>query len=561
MRKVVPLPDLTFPEVEFGPAETPWNLNVLLYTKGAATRPNLITELILNQTLGAPLLERLPLVSKLHEEMRATLGSGGSRSTAANQIRSLRYFFSFADRTHHPLTLETASDAFCIWSDSLFHRTRQDKQSQQNQGSVSGGYLSMQSAYIYASYVAALLDRVLERRTGIIELTRLEMPPRRKSAVGILAEKQNLSNTFVFGHLLQDICDALTIQTVLETPFPVEIRLRNGKTLTRHSNWGRQPLVQNAQLAARSTLVNLRIESEMMMFIGQTGMNLAEAHHLKLHHFFYVSHLDGYQVKEYKNRRGGTVLFEIFKDYKPHFERYLEWRRKLFPDSIRLFPFIAYEGSRAERDFDGVRVRRACEALDLPYVPPRSLRNTRVNWLLRKTGDPNLTAEIAQHTKEILLKVYERPSLQRAMVEVTRFWSALDPHSDKTQAVALGNCTGTPQVIADMPESAPKPDCTRASGCLWCENHRDIDSLDYVWALATFSHLKVIELSKAALPQREEPAPPAKSAIDRIQEKLRWFELSNERRRKWVIEASARVSEGDFHPALEEEISELEGAT
>jgi integrase len=457
------------------------------------------------------------------------------------------------------LSLEAVTETYCAWADSLFRRTHLKKTTLKIARGADAP-LSMSSAYAYGAAVGTLLDRVLDRHTCIVEMTRLERRVQRKTAVGVQAEKQNLSDTFAFGHLLQDICDGLTVQTALDAPLPIEIKLRSGNALIRGGgHYVRHAPEHDARLATRIPLANLRIEAELLMFIGQTGMNLAQAHNLELRHFFYVSHLDGYQVKEHKHRRGGTVLFEVFKDYKPHFERYLEWRRKLFPHSNRLFPFVRYEGSRPEGRFMAARLRKACQDSGVPFVSPRSLRNTRVNWLLRMTGDPDLTAEMAQHTKQMLLGVYEQPSLQRAMVEAMRFWPTQDPDSAKTQAVAPGDCTGTPKLTTEIPKDAPKPDCMKASGCLWCENHRDVDSLDYVWALTSFGHLKTIELSKAALPQRDEDMPPAKHAIDRIHEKLRWFERSNDIRRGWVHEAQARVAEGDFHSGLREEISELEG--
>ena len=193
------------------------------------------------------------------------------------------------------------------------------------------------------------------------------------------------------------------------------------------------------------------------------------------------------------------------------------------------------------------------------FVGPQFLRNTRVNWMLRKTADPDLTADMAQHTKQTLHRVYERPSQQRAMVEVLRFWRKADPGNARTQAVAPGDCTGGPKAVAELPTDAPSPDCVKASGCLWCRDHRYIDSMDHVWALASFKHLKVIELSKVRSPNSEKLVPPARLAIDRLNEKLRWFHQSNETRRGWVAEAEARVEEGEYHHHWREVISGLEG--
>ncbi|WP_147310026.1 site-specific integrase [Cupriavidus neocaledonicus] len=546
------LPDLTFPDVEFGKNETPWNLNILLYKGASAVKSNAATQQkILNGKFGEPLLERLELVSRLHGEINASFKSGGSRATVEAQRLTLRYFFAFAERASKALTLATVEETYRAWVDSLVLRTRLPRKNK-SANVPDRKPLSVLSAYGYAATVGTFLDHILDRVTCIIETTGLKFPPRRITAVGTQAEKQNLSHTFAFGHMLQDICDGLTLRTTLEVPFPVQIELRAGKTITRQ-----EPTLW-PEGSKRNSLVNLRIEAELLMFIGQTGMNLEEAANLEFRHFSYMSYNDSYQVRDYKHRRHGPVLFHIFKDYKSHLERYLEWRRKLFRKSNRLFPFIRFDGARDGRRFSADRMRKICKEVDIPFIPPQSLRNTRVNWLLRLTGDPILTAETSQHTKEVLKNKYERASYQRTTVEATRFWLKADPHL-RTEAVAPGDCTGTPQAVANIPPEAPKPDCKRASGCLWCANHRDVDSFDYTWALSSFHHIKVIELSKDRLPRRDEDAPPAQRSIERIQEKLKWFEESSETRRRWVEEAQMRIAEGDFHPDFNVEIRELEG--
>jgi integrase len=541
MREGAPLPDLTFPNVEYGKRETPWDMLVLLYRGGAAARPDTVETLISSGALGSPILHRVDLVQRLHDEIRTALSGGGSRASAAEQFRTLRNLFAFADRANRPLTVETVTETFCAWADWLYQRTRLRRMSQND---PERRPLSMSSAYGYGATVGTLLDRVLGRSTCITELTRLKLPSRRKTPAGIRAEKQNLEETLAFGHLLCDICDALPIAAALNRDLRGRLQLKVGENTV-------------VGATSMSGFLNLRLEAELLMFIAQTGMNRSQATNLEMRHFSFVSYLDGYQIKEHKARRGGQVLFEIFSDYRPHFERYLEWRKYFFSNATLLFPFIGY-GSRTERRFSGARLQKVCNALDVRYVPPSSLRNTRINWLLRVTANADLTAEIAQHAKQTLLRVYERPSLQRTIVEATKFWSRFDPHMTATQAVAPGACLGAPSPIAGTPETAPKPDCLRASGCLWCENHRDVDSLDYIWALASFAHLKFLELSHARSPQKESHFPPAKIMLDRIHDKLRWFERSSAIRRDWVEEAQARIAEGNFHPDFSDALGELE---
>jgi hypothetical protein len=550
--------DLGFPSVDFSVYETPWNFNVFLYEGGAAARADLVQHQVAAGKLGKPLIERLDLVRALRDEIATSLAGGGSRATAASTIRVIRRFFSFADATSLPLTHCCAIDTYLAWCDELHLRTKLKHRKRRSNDKSRMTPLKDSSAFCYAANIGDLLDSVLGLRTSAIRLSRLQAPKKRKAPVGAQADKQNLQETFAFGSFLQDICDGLSLSVVLQAPWPVRIPLRTGQELMRCRSLSNP--VENSQIPrGRETLVNLRVESELLMFIGQTGMNLSQAAALELRNFFYVSHLDGYQVKEQKNRRHGAVLFEIYKDYKPHFERYLTWRRELFPQSNKLFPFLRKKNARVDAACRGSRLRALCSELGIAFVSPRMLRNTRVNWLLRQSADPDMTAEMAQHTKQTLLSVYERPSLQRAMIEVTRFWKKVDPALTRREAVAPGGCTGESQADEFIPRHAPQPDCSRQAGCLWCVNHRDIDTLDYVWALASFKYLKIVEMRKVCVPSSDASISPAKLTIHRIDEKLKWFNDSNDLRRNWVIEAQARVEESAYHPDFEVVIGDAEG--
>jgi hypothetical protein len=464
--------------------------------------------------------------------------------------------FDFGERNSLPLTLAGITGTYVVWADSLYHRVQLKKTRSKPRNPNDGKPIAQKSAFTYGSTVASLLDSVLDRHSSVLELTRLRHANRRKSPFGVEADKQNLADTFSFGHMLQDVCDGLPLGLLLEPTFPVVLKFRSGQEIAKE-----EPVDNGSHLLKSWFLANLRIEAEMFMFIGQTGINRVQAAEMPLNKFFYVSHLDGFHVRDYKARRKGEVLFEIFKDYKPHFERYLEWRKSLFPDSVFLFPFVGFRDTRQSKRANGARLKALCRELKVPYISPQTLRNTRVNWLLRRSADPELTAEMSQHTTETLLSVYQRPSLQRAMIETMRFWSAADPNlAAKTESVGPGECTGVPKTSPNLPPAAPEPDCVKAAGCLWCENHRDIDSQDHVWALTSFKHLKVIEVSRYRQAKSENTSPPSQLAIDRINEKLRWYSNSSKVREEWVTEAEVRIEEGDYHQSFASEIYALEGA-
>lgn len=549
---------LTFPEIPLGERETPRDLKQLLYKGGAGLRVDKVERAIQQGLLGDVLDERVELVYLVHEFINGKLTGGGSGVTALNQISDITDLFDWAERNNCSLTYDGIQGTYLSWAEHFVHRSKVIKD------------LSERTAYTYANRVGQILDGVLGRQKPILHLTRLTRPKVRKPPQGVMAEKQLLQETFAFGRLLQDICDGLPL-SVVWGPRNVQIPLQGEGVLVPHT--GSQPKpdtkrsandlrsLEKRKLAyendhslehrARKTVVNMRILAELLMFIGQTGINLAPAFPLKLRHFSYSSDIDGYKVREYKHRRGGEVLFEIYSEYRSHFERYLEWRRTLFPESKELFPVIR-EGAHEIRAPRFGLIIDACKQAGVTWTPPSALRGTRVNWLLRRSNDPDLTAEVAQHHKQTLLQVYEVPSLHRTISEVTRFWQRNDPalaNADRSLAAAPGQCDGKPVMSPAKPAAAPTPDCTRPSGCLWCEHHRDIDSLDYVWSLACFRHLKILEMSRSCFRSSSNtPSHPAEYAINKLSEKLSWFRSSNSNRHNWVEEALARVEEGDYHP-------------
>lgn len=465
------------------------------------------------------------------------------------------------------LSLATVEQIYRRWCDALLHRVR------------VGRDLREATAHSYGARVGWVLDRVLERDSPLIKSTRLRKPKTSPRAVSPNADKQNLEVTFAFGHFLLDLADGLSVDAIWGS-LPLHIPLRNGKTLKEWSGLKRsEPLQppnpkwpararQATKLAAqkradwesersyrtRYPLINLRIMAEMFILMGQPGVNLAQAHQLRMDQWRFKPSNQGYEIRTYKHRRWGPVVFEIYSGYRAVFERYLHWRKAIFPNDTDglLFPLLGKGGKPTERRFDqhpeDKLLRAACIRAGVPFVGPQALRNTGVNWMLRRTGDPDLTANEKQHAKQTLLGVYEKPSLQRAMVQTLVFWAKHDP---ALAPPGPGSCAGkAPDPVADAPLSATRPDCITPTGCLYCAHQRDIDSFDHVWSLASFRLLKSFELrawgqaaAKKAVTQ------PADLAIERITAKLDFIQASSSVRAQWVKEAQLWLEEGRYHPA------------
>lgn len=550
------LPNLTFSMIQYGKRETPLDLCPLLYRGGAGSKANLVSKLISQGDFGEPIVERIQLVKKIHEYLEGRLVGGGRRGSAGTAIRRLREFFTWVDDSGKNISLDSVERVYIEWTDYLLQRQR-----------VVG---DVSEIHIYQSAVAVakIFDAVLELRNGLLVKTRIWRPRRQKKILSPMADKQNLEQTFLFGHALLDIANALS-KDVIRGAMPVVIRFRTGQII---EEWLKikpleslrtlretvKPSTKKATLAKRSAweadtsvrtrhpLINLRIECEMLIFIAQTGMNLEQAYKLKISKFRYQSHLDGYQVyRVYKDRRHGEVAFEIFSEYRILFERYLSWRAEFFPDADTelLFPLVTAGRDGSPPAFS--MVLKYCRKLGIRFVYSRTLRKTRINWILRNSHDPKMTAEMHAHAQETLIRHYEQPSLQVAMVEISRFHASTDP---AIVPPGPGVCVDAiPSIDPNAPNSAPEPDCISPAGCLFCIHQRDIDSEDHVWSLASYCYLKTLELARYRPARKSRIPHPAMIVIERITEKLRYFEKSSETRRLWVREALARVEEGNYH--------------
>ncbi|WP_157654758.1 site-specific integrase [Burkholderia ubonensis] len=547
------IPDLTFPMVKFGAKQEPWDLRVLLFRIDEMPITPHRVDVVNSYPVNAPLRERITLVKRLHDEIVADLVKGKSRTTALTRITQLRNFFKWADGQNIPLRLHDIENTYIKWSEYLINRNRIRE-------------ICEATVHSTASVVGTLLDRVLDRKHPLLRHTRISKPKDSGRFHKSAGDKLLLTEIATFGTALTSLCAQLSSPAVRST-LPVAItvqghlvklwaNLEPPGARKRHSPKRKSEIhkriadLNDVSLRRRSPILNLRLEAELLTFIAQTGMNLAQAFQLELDDFRYTSHLDGYEVRAYKARRSGPVLFEIFSEYRSHFERFLQWRLDWFSETgeKRLFPFVR-DGSTADEAPEFHRLRRLFNSLGLKYVGPKALRKARINWFLREMNDPRLVADLAQHDLRTLLRVYAEPHPQLAMVEISRFHQKTDPSFSPP---APGICVSpTPDALTETPSGSPQPDCVTASGCLFCSNHRDIDSCDHVWSLASYRHLKSIELASYRPSQREVAEPfthPAELSINRLTQKLHFFEESSEVRRLWVRESLARVDEGDYHP-------------
>lgn len=552
-----PLPLFNFPSAKLSPKSTPWTLRPLLYRGGARQELRKSLADIKAGRLPGPLLNRLVVVERIHECLNADLVAGYSLETIRDRLGKLRQFYGFADEHELDASLESIVQDYCLWADSLVLRT-QIKNSVDFPDKSNFTRLKANSAYGTAKTVAEILDKALDRRVSVLELTRIRDPRRKLTVGGSASDKLDQGQLIDFGKFLSKICKAIDAPFVRELPAK-EIMAENGAALhigqwsTRES--GRVIVLCDGK---RATCVSLRVEAELHLFISQTSMNESVAVRLKVSRLRYESHARGYSVSERKSRRKGDVSFTIYSEYRQHLEGYLTWRNEFFPGDPRLFPLSSSNVDLANSRVMH-RIRRICKGLGIPYISARKLRGAKVNFLMASSVrlDDRTVTEIMQHSEQTLFRSYHRPSSARATVEIARFWK--NGPVRPANSLAPGGCSEKPSPVDSIPTLVPTPDCKRTSGCLWCESHRDIDDFDYVWSLATFGRLKQFEFSVSGHIWSDESPTLVQLAIIKIRAKLHWIRQSSTERMGWVEEADERIAEGNWHPHWSAVMKSVEG--
>ncbi len=390
------------------------------------------------------------------------------------------------------------------------------------------------------------------------------------------AFKQDLEKAFAFGHLLADITYGLDSEAV-RGGVPMTLHLRDGQTLLlaghlaaptmpveemdRGAIQRREPLTADqrpVEVRSRHAMLNLRVHAELFIFIAQTGMNLQQAFQLRREEYRWRTVGEDIEAfRTYKGRRQGDAIFKAFKAYKAHLEIYRKWLIDVGfgAEEERLFPFLDRGVVRSETTAPSSdRIDAVCRQVGIVPVRARELRNTRVNWLLRRSGDPRMTSQLAANSELVLQRSYAQVNHQKAVSEIVRFHQSQET---LLQSPGDGDCASesrTPMGLEDALPEAPSPDCISPDGCLFCLNHRDVESYDYCWRLASHRHLKALELSLAGPSPRRASVHPASRVIERINAKLQAMGSRGADQAQWVSEATHSVREGEFHPIWQSHI-------
>jgi len=559
--------DLKIKGLNYGTHEQVWDLGILLYKNAAKINRNIVISKLEEGELGVKDHNRLPFVLKLHDYFSSLIAKGASHSTIKSYLERLWIFYSWADSENHLMEESSIIFVFKEWCEFLLFRINVTKNITH--------YIAYKTGSVMANIIANSLALPGKKPgNSLMQMTRLKRPNSSLKPFNLNSNKQNLSDTFEFGKILSIICNELDLKTC-RGPLPIRIKVDKNQEIVLLGSI-MQPNADISQIKnrliresmerarkgmddeeslfdthKRSSIINTRIECELLIFIAQTGMNTAQAAKLDKSHFRWQSIGNEYDVfKVYKDRREGEAIFRCYSLYREHFNRYLKWLDETGLSAINSKLFPMYERARIKANGAKVvfnRTKKLFKKHDIKFINPSFLRKTRVNWLLRYTDSIELTASHMGHTPSVLMKNYMEPNHQRAVSEIMLFHKLTDPTYKKASGPGLCVNTNKPTLISEISDQVPQPDCISPEGCLFCTNHRDIMTYDYFWKLASHLKIKTLEVNLYK-PEKNNVVHPANLVINRINQKLDKIACSSDIRKALVNEAYESVRSGNYHP-------------
>ena len=322
------LPDLVVAHERITDKKTPfWNLRGLIYQCGVQVLNTKNTSL--SDFSKLPLVaNRIWLIESIINYFEECLEIGFSEQTIRTHIYRVRRFISFCEESNLTLdTVEAVQTAYFFYAEDLY------LQLQRKDGCKNGYSLAVHTGTILS--IATVNIRIH------VNNTRLKKPKKSPRALSREADKANLTNSSKIACLIYDISENFDSNTLVENKFPIFVKIRS--SLIDAGKLNMTPQVIDAKRILNKSLVfphsqtknafNLKVSSECLFFLAMTTCNPQSAFNLKREEFSFKPLGETYQVRIYKHRRQGEILFTIPKVYRAKFERYLEFLNMLLSDN------------------------------------------------------------------------------------------------------------------------------------------------------------------------------------------------------------------------------------
>lgn len=541
-----------------GRAAFDYDLRKLIFWGGANLPPKLQDYAEISNLVGPIIENRIPLVIELHKTFQSNISAGIRQKTVGTRILILRTFFSFSESKNIDLSMcfESARTAVSHWIQYQWQRVRT-------------GAITEDTAHTYAWSIVSTLAEIFDC-SGEELIGRVTLP--RSNKDGRTNEKVDLQAVDNFLGDLEDIVNSLNLNAI-HGHWPIAINFRNGEKILYNGS-GSYPQKLSAEIfrssknesrrkkrnndtsyASRRKVVNLRVNAEILLFIGATGANLQVTLDLKVQDLKYQSFGEQYKVIGFKNRKQESVEIRIPKSYRKNLESWLTFRTMVFEGICveNLFPIL--DTNLIEAKLEGERGFRSLERIfnraGKKRIPAVVLRAARAQKLIRSDAagkDLSKVAAELQHGLPTLLKSYIKGSQQTASIELTQYFKNLKETESRNNLRVGGSCNipNSPRSIDSAPNSHPEPDCINPSGCLFCKHYRSIDDFDYIHTILSYQEFLKMRLRLAGSNKALDPM--ILSAIEKITEHINYV-MSMEGKISADAKLAAELIEnGDFHP-------------
>lgn len=541
-----------------GRATFDYDLRKLMFWGGANLPPKLKDFSEISKLVGPIVENRIPFVIELHKTLQTSISAGVRQTTIGMKVAILRTFFSFSESKNIDLSLcfESAKAAVSHWIQYQWQRIRI-------------GAITENTGHTYAWPVISTLAEIFNCSSEEL-IGRVTLP--RANRDGRTNEKVDLQAVDHFLDDLEDIVNSLNLNAI-RGPWPIAINFRTGEEVlyngagsyaqklpvqtsrSPHNKSRRKKRNNDSSYASRKKIINLRVNAEILLFIGATGANLQVTMDLKVQDLKYQSFGDQYKVTGFKNRKHDSLEIRIPKSYRTKLENWLTFRTMVFEGICveNLFPIL--DANLTEVKIEGERGFRPLEKIfnraGKKRIPAMVLRYARAQKLIRSEAvgkDLSKVATELQHGLPTLLKSYIKGSQQTASIELTQYFKHLKDADARNNLRVGGSCNSpnSPRSIDSTSNSHPEPDCINPSGCLFCTHYRSIDDFDYIHTILSYQEFLKMRLRLAGSSKAVDPM--ILSAIEKITEHISYV-MSMEGKISADAKLAAGLIENDhFHP-------------
>ena len=255
---------------------------------------------------------------------------------------------------------------------------------------------------------------------------------------------------------------------------------------------------QDQQHYFRRRLAYFAADSFVMLFISNTGINVAQLQQLKWSDDYEIGkEHHGFRTIKYRANQE-TQQFVITRTFLPLFVKYLSLRQYLISDQPT-YLFFRLDTNLSNPvclssgfSFDFNRKLINGIGINAPSITAREWRAHKADWLLEHT-DPATTAMMLQNSQQTVLKHYSEGSEVESAKEMSDFFDRLGKiqapslqSNTNYEVIPAGHCEQYSSPKSDGTSTSVLPNCSTAAGCLFCTHHRVItDEIDIrkLWSL------------------------------------------------------------------------------